>query len=123
MGRVAQRLVVVDPFGAAQVHVPLVDAGAGNNRRELLEDFADLLALDAALFARHRHEHRLRAEFFRASNRHRRLHAILSRLPWGGADDTATPATSTDDQELRLSRAFWIHQSRDRREERVGVGK
>ena len=46
--RVAERLVMVDRLGAAHVEVPLVDARPFDDRRELLEDGADLLVLDAS---------------------------------------------------------------------------
>ena len=40
-----ERLMAVDAFGAAQIHVPLVDARALDDRREPLEHGADLPAL------------------------------------------------------------------------------
>ena len=121
--RVAQRLVMVDRLGAGHVEVPLVDARALDDRRELLEHGADLLVLERARLARHRHEHRVRAQFCGAGDRHRRANAVLPRFPGRRADDAAAFAWSADDEELRLAGSLRINQSRHRREKRVGVDK
>ena len=118
-----ERLVVVQPFGAAEIHVPLVDARAFDDRRVALEHRANLPALLAAGAARHRNAHRVRAEAQRARDRHRRAHTELSRLVRRRADDAATLARAADDEQRLLPGPVGVDHPRHGDEERVGVGE
>ena len=64
-------LVVVEAFGAGEIHVPLVDARRLDHRRELLQQVPDLGALRQAGLEGYRHAHRVWTKTKGSSDRHR----------------------------------------------------
>src|SRR5687767_6419321 len=81
MRRGAERLVMIDAFGAAHVEVPFVYAGAFDDGREALENFANLVMPGGAGFAGNGNAHRVGTKSKCAGNWHPGANAELARLP------------------------------------------
>jgi hypothetical protein len=118
-----QGLVPVQGLGAAQVEIPLIDAGSFDDGGETLQYSADLLALGTARLARHRHAHGVGTQPHCLGDRHGGAHAELARFIRCGADDAAAFARTTDDQERSLAGSIGIDHARNRHEEGVSVGE
>jgi hypothetical protein len=99
---------MVHAFGAGQVDVPLVHAGAFDDRRELLQHRPNLGALAPTFLERNGNADGIGAEPQRAGDRHGGADAELARLIGSGADDTTALARAADNQEGRFARALGV---------------
>ena len=106
-------------FGASEVEIGFVNRSHFNDRGILSQNLGDAIAPLSVKLVMAVEKNRVRAQFRRGAQRHRRMHAESARFVARGSDHTALVALPADD--YRLAAQFGTREEFDRNEKRVHI--